>query len=221
MYPIGVMSAVDFRPFDAAGVRGFLHRPPEGIGNRHALVLAHGAGSDCRAPLLMAAATAFAGAGFAVLRCDLPFRQARPHGPPRPAEAAADREGLCRAVSAMRALVPGRVFAGGHSYGGRQSTILAAEEPGLMDGLLLLSYPLHPPRRPAALRTAHFPDLHAPALFIHGQRDPFGTPEEMRAALLLIPASVELVLLPGGHDLAGFAPAAPGLAATFSGLMGL
>ena len=97
----------------------------------------------------------------------------------------------------MRGLVQGRVFLGGHSYGGRQSTMLAAEEPGLVDGLLLLSYPLHPPGKPAQLRTAHFPALRTPAVFIHGTKDEFGSIEEMRAALELIPAHVELVPVEG------------------------
>jgi predicted alpha/beta-hydrolase family hydrolase len=66
----------------------------------------------------------------------------------------------------------------------------------------LLSYPLHPPRKPAQLRTAHFPALHTRALFVHGSRDPFGTLEEMESALRLIPASTPLLPIEGsGHDL--------------------
>ena len=214
------MSAADFTPF-TAGVRGFLHDPPAAAANGHALVLTHGAGSDSRSPILIVAAAAFAEAGFTVLRCDLPFRVRRPHGPPWPAGAATDRDGLRRAVAAMRSLVPGSVYLGGHSYGGRQATLLAAEEPAAAAGLLLLSYPLHPPRRPDAPRTAHFANLRAPALFVHGQRDPFGTPAEVDAALALIPAPVELIVLPGGHDLPGLASAASMIAAAFGRLMGL
>ncbi|MGA3042933.1 MAG: alpha/beta fold hydrolase [Bryobacteraceae bacterium] len=187
---------------ETPAVRGYLHTPdaPDG----HSLVLAHGAGSNANAPLLIALADAFAAAGIAVLRCDLPFRQARPHGPPFPAMAAQDRAGLARAVYLLRERLPGKVFLGGHSYGGRQSTMLAAEQPDLATGLLLLSYPLHPPRRPADLRTAHFPKLTTPALFIHGARDPFGSIEEMRAALTLIAGTHELLAIEGaGHDLGG------------------
>jgi hypothetical protein len=80
--------------------------------------------------------------------------------------------------------------------------MLAAEEPSLVAGLLLLSYPLHPPDKPAQLRTAHFPVLLTPALFVHGTKDGFGTPDEMRAALALIPAPTALVCIEGaGHDL--------------------
>ena len=102
----------------------------------------------------------------------------------------------------MRQRVSGRVFLGGHSYGGRQASILASSEPGLVDAMLMLSYPLHPPRRPTELRTAHLPGLHTPALFVHGTRDGFGSIEEMAAALKLIPAATKLLAIEGaGHEL--------------------
>ncbi|HWZ44154.1 MAG TPA: alpha/beta fold hydrolase [Candidatus Saccharimonadales bacterium] len=187
-------------------VRGFLHVPEDPSGD--ALVLAHGAGSDCQSKLLIAVAAAFAEKGFLVLRCDLPFRQQRPTGPPSPAGAANDREGLRRAVEVLveirKKRAPGRIFLGGHSYGGRQATMLAAANNNLVDGLLLLSYPLHPPRKPAELHTAHFPQLTTPALFVHGARDPFGSPAEMEAALKIIPARHSLLLIDSaGHDLLG------------------
>ncbi|HLY18439.1 MAG TPA: alpha/beta family hydrolase [Bryobacteraceae bacterium] len=193
---------------DTPAVRGFLHTPaaPSGDG----LVLTHGAGSNAGAPLLVAVADALAASGITVLRCDLPFRQARPHGPPFPAMAPQDRAGLARAVLLLRSRVSARVFLGGHSYGGRQASMLAAEQPERAAGLLLLSYPLHPPRRPADLRTAHFPQLATPALFVHGTRDPFGSIEEMRAALELIRAPHELAAIDGaGHDLGGKRSGAP------------
>jgi uncharacterized protein len=182
-------------------VRGFLHRPETPCGD--ALVLTHGAGSNCQAPLLVTVAAALAEAGFTILRCDLPYRQERAYGPPRPGGSARDREGLRKAVQALRAL--GwfkRAFLGGHSYGGRQASMLAAADPGLVQGLLLLSYPLHPPRKPDQLRTAHFPELRTRALFVQGSCDPFGTLEELRSALRLIPATTSLLPVEGaGHDL--------------------
>ena len=177
-----------------------LHQPPTPSGD--GLVLTHGAGGNARAPLLVALGNAFAGRGLTVLRYDLPFRQASRTAPPRPAGAARDREGLRAAVAAMKARVGGRVFLGGQSYGGRQASMLTAGEAGLVDGLLLLSYPLHPPGHPAELRTAHLPKLSRPTLFAHGSRDPFGTLEEIEAARLLIPARTALVPIQGaGHDL--------------------
>ncbi len=181
-------------------VRGFIHRPTTSNGN--GLILTHGAGANCQSVLLIALADTFAVAGFTVLRCDLAFRQARPYGPPRPGDAARDREGLKSAVAALRKEVSGRIFLGGHSYGGRQSTMLAADEPQLVNGLLLVSYPLHPPRKPLQLRTQHLPKLQTPAMFVHGTRDPFGSIEEMEAALTLIPAKHLLMPVEGaGHDL--------------------
>jgi len=183
-------------------VRGYLHRPANANGD--GLVLAHGAGSNAQAPFLVAMANEFAVADFVVLRCDLPYRQARPYGPPGPGDAARDRKGLKNAVDAVRQFAGRRVFLAGHSYGGRQSTMLCAEEPDLVAGLLLLSYPLHPPRKPEQLRTQHLPNLKTPSLFVEGTRDPFGSIEEMEAAIQLIPAKTELLTVEGaGHDLGG------------------
>lgn len=228
---------------DRAGephIRGFLHEPGEPNGS--AIVLTHGAGANCQSKLLMEVSNAFADAGFAVLRFDLPFRIARRFGPPRPGDAARDREGLRRAVSLMKerqrnaaakrgkdngaeakASAAGtkfeteteRIFLGGHSYGGRQATILASEmssDPqaasatdfSVVHGLLLLSYPLHPPQKPEQLRTSHFPKLNTPAFFVHGTRDPFATTHEMNSALKLIPGRHALCEIEGaGHDLLG------------------
>jgi uncharacterized protein len=186
--------------YQANGVQGVLHWPDERGGN--AIVLTHGAGSNADAPLLVRLAEAFADSGYLVLRYDLPFRLQRPKGPPHPATAARDREGIVQAVEAVRGMVPGRVFAGGHSYGGRQSTMAAAEHPRMADGLLLLSYPLHPPGRPEQKRTAHFPQLLTPSLFVHGTTDPFGSLEEVREAVALIPARTDVLAVEGaGHDL--------------------
>jgi uncharacterized protein len=181
-------------------VAEFLHRPE--VPGEYGLVLTHGAGGNCKAPLLVLIADAFCATGFTVLRCDMAFRQHKPFGPPSPATSGNDRASLRAAVAAMRKMVSGTVILGGHSYGGRQSTMLAAEEPGLVEALLLLSYPLHPPGKPSQPRTAHFPALRTPALFVHGTKDPFGTIEELSEALKLIPATTELITVQGaGHDL--------------------
>ncbi len=136
-----------------------------------------------------------------VLRCDLPFRQERSTGPPSRSSASLDRAGLAHAVAAIKALGVERVFLGGQSYGGRQASMLAAEEPDLVAGLLLLSYPLHPPGRAKDLRTAHFPAIRVPAVFVQGTSDPFGSVEEIEAARQLIPGGTTLVLTGDGHDL--------------------
>jgi uncharacterized protein len=185
-------------------VRGWLHHPPDPRGD--ALILTHGAGGNCDAPLLVALAETFCEHGFTVLRCDLPFRQERRFGPPFLGRAERDRAGLRNAVTAIRKSMngkeDGRIFLGGHSYGGRQATMLCAGEPDLVSGLLLLSYPLHPPRKPEQLRTQHLPNLRTPNLFVHGTRDPFGSIEEMKKTMQLVPSRNELMTVEGaGHDL--------------------
>jgi uncharacterized protein len=184
----------------APAVRGFLHRPqkPSGAG----LVLTHGAGGNCQMLLLRALAEEFAAQGWLVLRCDLPFRQMRPHGPPSPASAGRDRDGLRRALEVLGKFVPGPLYLGGHSYGGRQASMLAAEEQQIARTLLLTSYPLHPPGKPAQLRVQHFPQLRIPALFVIGTRDPFATVGELEAARKLIPSPTSVEVVEGaGHDL--------------------
>lgn len=198
-------------------IRGFLHVPANPYQN--GVVLTHGAGGNAQAPLLHALADVFAASGYAVLRCNLPYRQARSFGPPGPGDAARDRAGLKNAVGALRTVLGApllrdfgdlshdstdkkRIFLAGHSYGGRQSSMLCAEEPDLVAGLLLLSYPLHPPRRPEQQRTQHLPDLRTPTLFVHGTRDPFGSIEEVQRAMKMIPAKTKLLQVEGaGHDL--------------------
>jgi uncharacterized protein len=181
-------------------VRGFLHASAQPSGD--GLVLTHGAGSNANAPLLIALAEAFCAAGFTVLRVDLPYRQAKSFGPPGPGDAARDRAGLKNALTALRKTAPGRLFLGGHSYGGRQSSMLCAEQPDLAEALLLLSYPLHPPRKPEQQRTQHLPDLRTPTLFVHGTRDPFASTAELEQALKMIPAKTKLLSVEGaGHDL--------------------
>jgi uncharacterized protein len=187
-------------PVADGGVSGELHIPERADGR--GLVLTHGAGGNCRAPLLLETAAACAARGLHVLRCDLPFRQRRRSGPPSPATAAADREGLRGAVQYLRRRAAGAVFLGGHSYGGRQASMLASEDADIATALLLFSYPLHPPGKPERLRTAHFPALRVPAVFVHGTADAFGSIAELEAALSLIPAESRLIPVEGaGHDL--------------------
>ena len=171
------------------------------------MALTHGASSNCKGALLIAVAEVFASQGWNVYRYDLPYRRKRSGGPPSPANAADDREGVREAVLQLRELFSGRVWAGGHSYGGRQTSMAVAEDSDLADGLLLQSYPLHPPGKPASLRTEHLPRITVPVLFVHGARDPFGTIDEMRSAIALIPAATKLeVIENAGHDL-GRSPA--------------
>jgi uncharacterized protein len=176
---------------------GWIHRPDK---IKAAMLLSHGAGGNCQAPIMVAVADAFAEAGYCVLRWDLPFRQSRPRGAPG-GSGERDREGIVHAAQELRRIAKGvPLYLAGQSYGGRQSSMVAAEDSKLADGLLLLSYPLHPPGKPAQLRTEHFPKLRVPALFVHGTRDPFGSVDELRDAIKLIPAAARLQVVEGaGH----------------------
>lgn len=181
-------------------VCGFIHHPVGDIGD--ALILAHAAAGSCNSSLLIALATAFSASGITVLRCDLPFRLARPDGRPPASFSARDQAGLRRAVDLMKAEVSKKVYLGGHAYGGRQASLVAASDPSLIAGLLLLSYPLHPPKQSAPLWTQHFSSLRTPTMFVHASKDPFGTPDELRSALDAIQAPTRVVLVENArHEL--------------------
>ncbi len=184
-------------------IEGWLHRP-EGA-PRAALAVTHGAGGNAESPLLVAIAETWASAGYLVLRYNLPYRQRRPKGPPS-GSAKADQAGIVTVIKYLRELAGLRerdvpLYIAGQSYGGRMSSMVAAgEEKHLCDGLILFSYPLHPPGNAAKLRTEHFPAIKMPAFFVHGTRDPFGSPEEMEAARKLLGGPSELYIVEGaGH----------------------
>ncbi len=139
------------------------------------LLLTHGAGSNRNAALLVALANAFSEHDVEVIRYDLPYRQERPHGPPRPGDAARDREGLREQILKLREKQADQVWLGGHSYGGRQASMLAAEAPGIgRSASVCFLIPCIRPASHEQLRTAHFPKLQTPAFFVHGSKDPFG-----------------------------------------------
>ena len=170
--------------------------------NGDGLALTHGAGSNCNAPLLVSLARAFCDSGMwccaTISRSAFSAPAARPPPPARRAIAKAWPQPRPKCANWRRAASS----PADHSYGGRQTAMIAAERPGLADGLLLLSYPLHPPGKPEQLRTAYFPQWRTPALFVHGTRDPFGTIEELRAAIAAIPARVDILAVQSaGHDL--------------------
>jgi hypothetical protein len=159
------------------------------------LVLAHGAGAGQTHPFMVAFAEALAARGVDVVTFDFLYVAAGRRAPDR-SEAL---EACWRAALALgRAEWSGRVpFIGGKSMGGRIASQLAAAVEDCA-GLICLGYPLHPPKQPDKLRNAHLGALAAvPTLILQGKRDPFGTPEELRAHF---PPSIAIVALPGGHS---------------------
>jgi predicted alpha/beta-hydrolase family hydrolase len=171
------------------------------VGRVGALLLAPGAGSSAQNPCLVAVEAAVA--PLPVQRMDFPYRKAGRKAPDRaPVLIAAVREEAAALVE-QAGVAPDRLALGGRSMGGRMCSMAVAE--GLpAAALVLISYPLHPPGRPDARRTEHLPQLDVPCLFVHGTRDPFGTPDELEAATATIPGPVTHEWIDGGrHDLKG------------------
>lgn len=202
-------------------IAGIAHEPegtPAGV-----VVLTHGAGGSRESALLIRICEQWAGRGWLALRYNLPYRRRRPKGPPS-GSAAGDRDGIVEAITLARTLADGPLIAGGHSYGGRQTSMVVAgderlrEEHGvrasdLVEVLTLFSYPLHPPGKPDRLRTEHFPEIAVPTVFTQGTADPFGTIDELRTAARLIPAPTEIVQITGArHDLGSKSLDVPALA---------
>ena len=180
-------------------IAGIAHEPaatPAGV-----VMLTHGAGGSRESPLLIRICDEWAARGWLAVRYNLPYRRRRPKGPPS-GSAAGDREGIVEALTLARTLADGPVTAGGHSYGGRMTPMVAAEHPELIDLLTLFSYPLHPPGKPDRLRTEHFGAITVPTVFTHGTSDPFGSIEQVRDAARAIPGPIEIVEVTGArHDL--------------------
>ncbi|WP_343600580.1 alpha/beta family hydrolase [Mycobacterium sp.] len=176
------------------------------------VVLTHGAGGSRESALLQRLCDEWARRGWLAVRYDLPYRRRRPTGPPS-GSAASDRAGIVEAIALCRGLADGPLIAGGHSYGGRQTSMVVAGGSVPVDVLTLFSYPVHPPGKPERVRTEHLPEVAVPTVFTHGTSDPFGSLEEVRAAAALIPAPTEIVAVAGArHDLSSTTLDVPALA---------
>jgi predicted alpha/beta-hydrolase family hydrolase len=164
------------------------------------LVLTPGASARRDHSGLVAIEQAVTQVGVVVERVEFPG-QAAGKRRPDPPEVCIQTIRAATGLLADRLDVPtGRVAIGGRSMGGRMCSMAAAEGM-LVAALVLVSYPLHPPGRPDRLRTAHFPDLHLPCLFVSGRRDAFGTSEELEQETAAIPGPVTLVFVDGDHSL--------------------
>lgn len=191
-------------------IAGVAHRPPTAPAG--VVVLTHGAGGSRDAPLLMRICDEWARRGWLAVRYNLPYRRRRPKGPPS-GSAAADQAGVAEAIAVARTLADGPVIAGGHSYGGRMTSMVAADGTADIDVLTLFSYPLHPPGKPERARTEHLPRITAPTVFTHGTSDPFGSIDELRAAAALLTVRTEVVEITGArHDLGSKTLDVPALA---------
>lgn len=163
------------------------------------VLLFPGAGSDRDHPSLVAVERAIA--PLTCVRADFPYRRAGRRAPDRaPVLLQAVRDEVAAVGGA------GGLVLGGRSMGGRIASMAVADEtdPLPVRGLVLVAYPLHPPKRPDRLRVEHFPRLRVPCLFVSGTRDAFGTPDDLQRWTATIPGRVDHVWIEGkGHDLKG------------------
>ncbi len=183
-------------------IAGIAHEPdgvPVGT-----VVLTHGAGGTRDSPMLIRICDEWARRGWLAVRYNLPYRRSRPKGPPS-GSAKADQAGIVEAIELARGLGHGPVIAGGHSYGGRMTSMavardLAERTPAVqVDVLALFSYPLHPPGKPERARVEHLPNITAATVFTHGTADPFGSIAELRAAAALVGGPAEVVEITGAR----------------------
>lgn len=161
------------------------------------LVLAHGAGAPMDSPFMAAIAAGLASHGVQVVRFEFPYMAKRREGKGGPP----DREPILRATwAAVVAELGGgrKVFIGGKSMGGRIASMVADELE--VRGLVCLGYPFHPPGRLDKLRVAHLQSLKTPTLIVQGERDPFGTRDEI-AGFQLSPAIEVFFSQDGDHSL--------------------
>jgi hypothetical protein len=183
------------------------------------LVLAHGAGAPQQSAFMVGFARGLAGRGIDVLTFNFLYTEQRRRVPDRTEKL----EACYRAAIAAARQHFGResVFIGGKSMGGRIATHLAAADDAKalgITGVVLLGYPLHPPGKPEQLRAAHLPRIKVPMLIVQGERDPFGTPDELRAAFEPLSGRVTLhIVANGDHSLAA-SRRAGSLASTYSEL---
>lgn len=157
------------------------------------LLLTPGASATREQPALVALDEAVSALGVTVERMDFPYTQAGRRAPDRPPVLL----DAVRAGAGAGRLDVDDLYLGGRSMGGRICSMAVAD--GLeARGLVLISYPLHPPGKPDKLRTEHFPRLEVPCLFVSGTKDTFGRPDELEAATAAIPGEVTHVWIEGG-----------------------
>ena len=164
------------------------------------LVLTPGAGAGRDQPALVAVDAAVTARGLTVERIEFPGRTAGRRRPDPPEVCMASVRTATTGLAERLGVPTSTVAVGGRSMGGRMCSMAAAE--GLeVAALVLISYPLHPAGKPDRLRTAHFPALDVPCLFVSGRRDALGTPDEIEHQTAAIPGPVTLVFVDGDHSL--------------------
>jgi uncharacterized protein len=164
------------------------------------IVLAHGAGAGKEHPWMVKVARALEAHGIDVVRFNFPYKEAGKSVPDRPTVLEAHFAKVWKDAAPS---AKGPMIAAGKSMGGRIASQVAAA--GGFDpaptALVFFGYPLHPPGKPAQRRDAHLPKIRVPMLFLHGTRDPFGTPDEMASLTASLPSAKLHIVEGGDHSL--------------------
>ena len=177
-------------------------------------MLGHGAGAGQTSPFMVKFAEGLAARGVDIVTFNFLYTEQKRKVPDRPDVLEACYRAVIDAARAHAPFAGNKVFIGGKSMGGRIASQLAAACPeptrgagdataAALSGLVLLGYPLHPPGKPQQLRVAHLPDIRVPVLVVQGERDPFGSPDELRPHFAKVASPVKVnVIERGDHSLA-------------------
>src|SRR5579863_6667608 len=158
------------------------------------LILAHGAGANQTSSFMVEFATALAARGIGTLTFNFAYTEMGRRIPDRNDKLEACYRQVIRSFQDglfEKHLGKGGLIIGGKSMGGRIASQVAAKDSGFA-GLVFLGYPLHHPGRPEQLRASHLPSILAPMLFVQGERDAFGKPEELTPIIRRLKASAEI-----------------------------
>ncbi len=165
------------------------------------LVLGHGAGANQSSTFMKTFAGELAARGVDTLTFNFLYSEQGRNAPDRADKLEACYRAVIEAVS--KKLGDNRLFIGGKSMGGRIASQVAAQGLDGLTGLVFLGYPLHPPGNPEKLRAEHLSKINKPMLFVQGERDPFGTPDELRPIIKkLKPAATLYSIALGDHSFA-------------------
>ena len=203
---------------DRDSVTALLYAAPKKIRVGTTVILGHGAGANQLHPFMRLFAGGLAERGFDVMTFNFVYMEQGRHVPDPKAKLEACYRAVIDAAVAHKKLKGNRLVVGGKSMGGRIASQVAALEcadlsalaksatsrrtPNTISALVFLGYPLHPPGRPDKLRDAHLAQIKAPMLFVQGERDAFGTPDEIRAVIKRLHLPATLFAIEGGdHSL--------------------
>jgi len=175
-----------------------IEMPDEGEPKAPVVVLAHGAGSDMNHPSVVGVSDGIRAAGFPTVRFNFPYREDGRRAPDRQPVLLEAWRAVLTAVRNDRQLMARPIVVGGRSMGGRMASLLVAEGEAVA-GIVLLAFPLHPPKRVGTERAAHLARITAPMLFVQGTRDALASWDLMEPLVRGLPTATLHVVESGDH----------------------